>query len=157
MKKRSITDLLIYIVSAELIGVLSALLTGSFSYFFDKYEKPPLMPPSWLFPPVWVILYAVMGISAYMIQTSDADSDTKRHALTVYWLQLAVNFSWSIIFFRFEALWTAAAVILLLIVLIVIMIKRFRKIRPIAGNINIPYLIWVMFAAYLNIAAAIIN
>lgn len=157
MKKHNIADLLIYIISAELAGALSALLSGGFSDFFDKYTEPPLLPPSWLFPVVWIILYAVMGFSAYLIHSSDADDDSKKRALTLYWIQLAVNFSWSIVFFRFEALWAAFAVILALLVLIIAMIISFRKICPLAGYINIPYLIWVAFAAYLNLAAAIIN
>lgn len=156
-RKFSVTDLLIYIVSAELVGAVSALITGSFTNFYLKYEKPPLLPLSWLFPVVWVILYAAMGTAAYLVHSSDAENDEKRKALAVYWIQLALNFSWSIIFFRFEALWTAAAVILILLALITVMTIRFYKIRPIAGKIVVPYVLWVAFAAYLNIASAVIN
>ena len=99
MKKRSITEALIYIISAELAGVLSALLTGSFSDFYDKFKEPPLLPPAGLFPVVWTILYALMGISAYIVSRYK----NSEKALTVYWVQLAVNFLWSIVFFRFEA------------------------------------------------------
>ncbi len=157
MKKHSIVDLLIYIVSAEAVGALSALFSGGFGDFFTKYEKPPLLPPSWLFPVVWTILYALMGISAYLISSSGEDDCSKSRALKLYWIQLAVNFSWSIVFFRFEALWAAVAVILLLLALIIAMILSFKKIRPSAAYINIPYLLWVTFASYLTIAIAIIN
>lgn len=157
MKKHSIVDILIFVTSAELVGVLSALLTGSFSDFFEKYVEPPLLPPGWLFPVVWVILYAVMGFSAYLIYASDGERDKKKTALTIYGAQLLLNFSWSIVFFRFEALWAAFVVILLLWIAIIAMILSFRKIKPLAGYINIPYLIWVTFAAYLNLATAIIN
>ncbi len=160
MSKRrnfSITDLLIYIVSAELVGAVSALITGSFTDFYLKYEKPPLLPPAWLFPVVWVILYAAMGTAAYLISSSDAENYNKGKALVLYWIQLALNFSWSIIFFRFEALWMAAAVILILLAMIIVMMIRFYKIRPIAGKIIIPYVLWVAFASYLNIASAVIN
>ncbi len=157
MKKHSIVDLLIYIVSAEAVGTLSALFSGGFGDFYTKYEKPPLLPPAWLFPVVWTILYALMGISAYLIKTSDGDDYSKSRALKLYWIQLAVNFSWSIVFFRFEALWAAVAVILLLLALIIAMILSFKKIRPSAAYINIPYLLWVTFASYLTIAIAIIN
>lgn len=155
MKKVNISDLLIYVISAELAGAASAFFTGGFSDFFVKFKKPPLLPPGWLFPVVWVILYAVMGVSAYMIYS--AGSSKSKGALTVYWAQLFLNFWWSIIFFRFEALWTAAAVIAALWILILMMIVKFNIIKPLAGRLNIPYLLWVTFAAYLNIATAVIN
>ncbi|MBP1550327.1 MAG: tryptophan-rich sensory protein [Oscillospiraceae bacterium] len=157
MKKHNISDMLIYIISAEVIGAVSALLAGGFSDFFNKYEEPPLLPPGWLFPVVWTILYAVMGYSAYLVTHSYGETAQKKTALTIYWTQLALNFMWSIIFFRFEALWLAFVVIMALWVMIIAMILSFRKISPLAAYINIPYLLWVTFAAYLNLATAIIN
>lgn len=157
MKKHNLADALIFIISAELVGVVSALLSGGFSDFYDKYIEPPLLPPSWLFPVVWTILYAVMGFSAYLIYSSEADKIKINKALVVYWTQLAVNFLWSIVFFRFEALWLAFVLILLLLALIIAMILSFKKLRPVAGYINIPYLLWVSFATYLNLAIAVIN
>lgn len=74
MKIKSYTELFIFIVTAELVGVLSALLTGDFSGFFDKNLQSPLMPPAWVFSVVWVILYALMGISAYLVYSSDGGS-----------------------------------------------------------------------------------
>lgn len=149
--------MLIYIISAEVIGAVSALLAGGFSDFFNKYEEPPLLPPGWLFPVVWTILYAVMGYSAYLVTHSYSETAQKKTSLTIYWTQLALNFMWSIIFFRFEALWLAFVVIMALWVMIIAMILSFRKISPLAAYINIPYLLWVTFAAYLNLATAIIN
>ena len=157
MKKHNISDMLIYIISAEIIGAVSALLAGGFSDFFNKYEEPPLLPPGWLFPVVWTILYAVMGYSAYLIKHSYGETSQKKTAMTIYWVQLALNFMWSIIFFRFEALWLAFVVIMALWVMIIAMILSFRKINPLAAYINIPYLLWVTFATYLNLATAIIN
>lgn len=157
MKKHSIADLLIYIISAEAVGALSALFSGGFGDFFTKYEKPPLLPPAWLFPVVWAFLYALMGISAYLIKFSGGEKAAISRALKLYWIQLAVNFLWSIVFFRFEALWAAAAVIFILLALIIAMILSFKKIRPLAAYINIPYLIWVAFASYLTVAIAVIN
>ncbi|MBQ7783770.1 MAG: tryptophan-rich sensory protein [Oscillospiraceae bacterium] len=154
MNKRSKTDALIWIVSAELVGAVSALLSGGFSDFFDKYEEPPLLPPAWLFPVVWTILYALMGYSAYLISSSDASDINKQHCLGIYKLQLAANFFWSILFFRFEALWAAFVLIILLLVLIFSMIRCFSKISPLAAYLNIPYLLWVAFATYLNLSIA---
>lgn len=74
MKIKSYTELFIFIVTAEYVGGLSALVTGNFSGFFDKYAQPPLMPPAWVFPEVWVILYAFMGISAYLVYSSGGSS-----------------------------------------------------------------------------------
>lgn len=157
MKKVNITDLLIYIITAELVGAASAFFTGGFSDFFIKYNEPPLLPPAWLFPVVWVILYGVMGLSAYFIRYSDGDKAQIKAALNIYRLQLAVNFSWSIVFFRFEALKAAFAVIIVLLVLIIVMIYRFYKVNRLAAVINIPYLAWVTFAGYLNLATIIVN
>ncbi len=157
MKKQSIIDIAIFIISAELVGIVSALLSGGFGDFYEKFTPPPLLPPSWLFPVVWTILYALMGFSAYLISSSDANQTNKTKALAIYWIQLAVNFLWSIVFFRFESLWGAVAVILILLALIATMILSFGKISPLAALINIPYLLWVAFATYLTIAVAVIN
>ena len=155
MKKKSITEALIYIISAEIVGALSALFTGSFSDFYDRYKEPTLLPPAWLFPVVWTVLYAVMGYSAYLISRHEG-GEAKR-ALTLYWTQLAVNFFWSIVFFRFEAMWAAFGIIILLFVLTAIMIRSFKRVESAAAYLNIPYILWLLFAAYLNFAAAYIN
>lgn len=157
MKKINITDLLTYIIAAELVGAASAFFSGGFSDFFIKYNEPPLLPPVWLFPVVWVILYGVMGFSAYLISSSEADKTQIKSALNIYRLQLALNFSWSIVFFRFEMLKAAFAIIIALLFLIGVMIYRFYKINRLAAIINIPYLIWVAFASYLNLATIIVN
>lgn len=156
MKRNKLTDILIYIISAEAIGALSALFSGGYADFFEKYERPPLQPPMWVFPVVWTILYAIMGYSAYRVSEAGEGSAARR-ALTVYWLQLGVNFLWSIVFFRLEALWGAFAVIILLLILIIAMIILFRKVDTAAALMNIPYLLWVIFASYLNFMTALIN
>lgn len=157
MKKCKISDLLIFILSAELAGVLSSLFSGNFGDIYSTLEKPPLSPPGIVFPIVWTILYALMGISACIVYSSYAEQKQKQSALRIYWIQLIVNFFWSIVFFRFMALWTSVIVILALLVLIIVMIVKFFRIERAAAYINIPYLAWVAFAAYLNIATAIIN
>ncbi len=157
MKRIKWTELLLFVVGTELVGVLSSLLSGNFSSFYQELVKPPLAPPGILFPIVWAILYALMGISAYMIYVSDAGTTEKRKALALYAVQLFVNFMWSIVFFRFEQIGAAAAVLILLVILVALMIVTFRRIRPLAGYLNIPYLLWVTFAAYLNIGFLILN
>ncbi len=157
MKAFSFTKMIISVVIAELTGALSALLAGGFSEFFEVYTVPPLQPPASVFIIAWIILYALMGVSSYNIYNAYADKNAIKHALTVYIVQLALNFSWSIIFFRFKLLWTGAVIILALIILVAAMIIMFRKIRKSAAYMNIPYLLWLCFALYLNVATAIIN
>ncbi|MBQ3138992.1 MAG: tryptophan-rich sensory protein [Ruminococcus sp.] len=155
MKKFSFTELIISIVFAELVGAVSALLAGDFRGLYTEFIQPPLAPPAWVFPVVWVILYALMGITSYMIYRSD--SYRSKSALFVYFVQLAVNFSWSIIFFRFELLTLAAVVAVVLTILVGIMICMFLSIRKKAGYFNVPYLLWMIFASYLAIGTMLLN
>ncbi len=133
-----------------LVGLISGLLTRNAMQDFQTLVKPPLTPPSWLFPVVWTILYTLMGISAYLIQTSSADPEAKSDALMIYRYQLIVNFLWPVLFFSFGWYLFAFAWILLLWGLVILMIWDFSKISKTAANLNIPYLIWLTFAAYLN-------
>lgn len=155
MKKIKISDLLIYIVSAELVGALSALFTGNAFAFYNELIKPPLSPPGWVFPITWALLYALMGISAYLVHTADADG--KRTAFIVYWMQLGINFMWTIVFFRLRMVGLSIAVILLLLALIAVMLIVFYRVRKVSAYLNIPYLLWTLFAAYLNIGIFILN
>ena len=84
MKIKSYTELFIFIVTAELVGWLSALVTGDFSGFFDNYAQPPLMPPAWVFSVVWVILYAFMSISAYLVYSSNGSSQYPKSSVGVF-------------------------------------------------------------------------
>ena len=156
MKKIKWTDLILFIVTAELVGVLSSLISGGYSAFYTDLEKPPLSPPGVVFPVVWAILYALMGISAYLVYHSE-ESMKRKEALVIYTIQLLVNFSWSIIFFRFEALGLAAAVAAILFILVASMVTAFRRVRPLAAALNIPYLLWSLFAAYLAAGNWVLN
>lgn len=157
MKKIRWTELLIFVIGTEFVGVLSSLLSGNFSSFYNELVRPPLSPPGILFPVVWTILYALMGISAYIIYASDAFETDRKKALKLYALQLFLNFLWSIVFFRFEQIGLALVVLIALIILVAAMIVSFSRIRPLAGYINIPYLLWLLFAAYLNIGLLVLN
>jgi tryptophan-rich sensory protein len=133
-----------------LVGAIAGLLTQNAMQDFGVLKQPPLSPPGWLFPVVWTILYALMGVSAYIIKTSDASTEQIDDALMIYRYQLIVNFLWSIFFFNFEWYFFSFIWILLLWVLIILMIRSFSKISKTAAYLNIPYLLWVTFAAYLN-------
>ena len=157
MQKRSVTELLIFVVSAELVGALSGILAGNMKQFYQSLEKPPLAPAGWLFPVMWSLLYAVMGIAAYSIYRADAAQKQKGRALLWYGVQLGLNFLWSIVFFRFHALDVALVVLLLLVGAVTGMIVAFWKIRPAAGWANLPYLLWLLFAGYLNFGVLVLN
>lgn len=157
MKQFSLSKFLLFVVGTELVGVLSALLTGGFSEFYEIYTPPPLQPPAPVFIIAWIILYALMGISAYLVCQSGGGKGEIKTALTVYFIQLALNFSWSIIFFRFQMLWTGALIIVLMIIAVAVMIYLFYRLRRISALLNIPYILWLCFALYLNIATAVIN
>jgi len=157
MKKIKITELVIFVVATELIGVLSGIITGSSFALYSELIKPPFSPPSGVFPVVWAILYAVMGISAYLIYNSDAEDYKKRKALIVYVIQLLLNFSWSIVFFRLGSIDGALAIAVILFILLIYMFYLFYGIRSIAAYMNIPYIIWTAFAVYLTLGTLILN
>ena len=150
-----------YVISvliALLVGGLSALLTSGSMDIYGTVNTPPLSPPAIVFPIVWTILFTLMGISSAIVYVKGREEDIDiSGALGVYLLQLAVNFFWSIIFFNMRAFLFAFIWIILLWILIIVMIKRFYEISPLAAYLQIPYLLWVTFAAYLNLAIYILN
>lgn len=132
------------------VGFAASLLTGSEVEVFEGVNKPPLSPPAWLFPVVWTILYTLMGISSYLILTSGAGREEVKNALSVYAYQLVVNFLWPTFFFNFRWFLFSFLWLVLLIFLVVSMIREFYKISKPAAYLNIPYLLWLIFAGYLN-------
>lgn len=140
-----------------LVGLVSGFLTrGGVEQFKTDTIKPVFSPPDWLFPVVWTILYILMGISAYIIDTKVTTND-KRTATVLYYLQLAFNFFWSFIFFNFQAYLPAFVWIIILWVLIIATTIEFYKIDKTAGILMVPYLIWVTFAAVLNFSIYLLN
>jgi len=149
--------LIISVLISLSVGGLSGFLTRNNMDIYDKYNLPVLSPPSIIFPIVWTILYTLMGISAYLIFVSNADRNQKANALFLYGLQLFINFFWTIIFFNLEMLFFAFLWIILLWIVVFLMISSFLKINKLAGILQIPYLIWITFATYLNIGIYILN
>lgn len=148
MIKRIIYSLL-PIVGGALVGLI---ISGYMNY--GDMVKPPLSPPSYIFPIVWTILYILMGIS-YFIATKNNENDKELNQ--IYILQLLVNFFWPIIFFVLKMYFTAFFWIILLLILVIIMIKELLKNNKISGCLQIPYLIWLLFATYLNIGIFLLN
>ena len=134
------------------VGIIVGLLTSSNAKYNDLVQ-PSFAPPAILFPIVWTILYILMGISNYIVKEKNADQDT----LTVYNLQLGVNLLWSFFFFTFRFYFLSFLWIILLIILVIIMIKKFYKISPLSAYLQIPYLIWLIFACILNLSIYILN
>ena len=135
-----------------IVGAVSGLANSGGMQMFAEIEKPPLSPPGWLFPVVWTILYTLMGISSYLIWTApNAPQGEKQKALRTYIIQLVVNFFWPFLFFGLEWYLAAFFWLVLLWYLILTMIRQFAAISPLAAKLNIPYLLWVTFAGYLNL------
>ena len=138
------------------VGGLAALLSGGMSDY-GAMNKPPLSPPGWVFPVVWSILYLLMGYASYRIWTSDAPSADKRRALLLYGAQLLANFVWPLLFFGGEMFLAALIWLVFLWFLIFLTIRAFSKIDERAGDLLIPYILWVTFAAYLNLGIYLLN
>lgn len=136
------------------VGSLSALLGGN-TAAYSSLERPALAPPAAVFPVVWTVLYILMGISSYLVYTSE--SPDKTTALRTYALQLFFNFFWSIIFFGFSQYFLAFLWLLALILVIAAMIYQFFQISPAAAYLQIPYLAWCAFAAWLNFMICTLN
>ena len=155
---KKVRSFIIAIIIPLSVGGLSALLTSGSMDLYETIIQPPLSPPAILFPIVWTILYTLMGISSGIIYNSQGGTAASRNnALAVYALQLFINFIWSIVFFNLRAFLPAFILILVLWVLIIVMIIRFYKIDKTAALLQIPYLLWVTFAAYLTLAIYILN
>lgn len=151
MKKSLIISLLISLG----VGIVSSIITGGNMEIYKYLVKPPFAPPSIIFPFVWTILYIFMGISAYLIFNSN--SNKKSDALTVYGIQLVLNFIWPILFFLLNYRFVSFIVIITLLIFIVIMIIKFYRINRLSAYLQIPYLLWVIFASYLNYGFYILN
>lgn len=136
------------------LGALVGFISSSYNNYSDL-TLPSFAPPGILFPIVWTILYTLMGISSYII--SESNSFEKEKALSIYWKQLIINLLWSIIFFVFNLKTLAFIWIILLIIAVIIMIKRFLSINKLAGYLQIPYLLWLFYAAILNLSVIFLN
>ena len=136
------------------LGSFVGFLTAPFNNY-SSFNQPAFAPPAIVFPIVWTILYTLMGISSYIIIKSN--SNKKNDALFIYGVQLIINLFWSIWFFVFRFYFLSFIWILLLIGFVVLMIKKFYTISKISAYLQIPYLLWLIFAAILNLSIWILN
>ncbi|SDM66131.1 TspO/MBR family protein [Acetanaerobacterium elongatum] len=136
-------------------GGLSGILTSGSMQLYQSIKKPPLSPPGWVFPVVWTVLYLCMGIAAYLISASE--SVYKGRALVLYGAQLVVNVLWPVFYFTLEWRLFSFAWLVLLIVLVLATTFYFFRISKTAGYLMLPYILWLLFAGYLNLATWLLN
>lgn len=139
------------------VGGLSALITRSAMEDFKALDQPPLSPPGWLFPVVWTILYLLMGWALYLVLVSRSGNRITGQSVTLFGIQLIFNFLWSIFFFNLKLYYFSFGWLIVLWALIFAMATSFHRASRLAAYLNIPYLIWVAFAGYLNLGIAILN
>lgn len=148
--KQNLKTYAFWIALSEGVGLLAGfLIRDGVAWYTEFAVKPPLNPPAIVFPIVWTILYALMGISAARVTLTPPSLERSR-GLNLFVLQLAMNFLWSILFFHFQAYGAALGLLILLWVMIARMILSFRKTDAPAGWLQVPYLLWVSFALFLN-------
>jgi len=160
MRINNIAKLFIAVGVSELAGIIGSTSLTTSPSWYAGLTKPALNPPAWIFGPVWTTLYLLMGISLWLVWSSDGATDKmrfKKRAIWLFTIQLALNAIWSPIFFGAQSAGSALAVIVLLWAAIVLTILIFRKISKTAAWLLVPYIAWVSFALYLNYAIWVLN
>lgn len=155
MTRENKVSAFIIIVLTLLGGAISGLLTMGSREAYAALQQPPLAPPGWLFPVVWTVLYILMGLGLSLVRHENREAAGP--STRIYIIQLLVNLLWPLFFFRWELRGFAFFWILLLIALVVIMILRFDRVSTTAAWLQIPYLLWLTFAAYLNLTIWLLN
>ncbi|HEX6462095.1 MAG TPA: TspO/MBR family protein [Candidatus Saccharimonadales bacterium] len=155
MKQKDAAKLIIMILLPPTVGALGSLITfNEISGWYAELTKPAFNPPSWLFGPVWTLLYILMGIAAFLVWRRPGDHGL---ALSVFATQLTLNLAWSFIFFGAHLLLAAFVEILLLLAVIIWTIVVFARISRIAAWLLVPYLLWVSFATVLTASIYFLN
>jgi tryptophan-rich sensory protein len=151
MKKGDVLKWVVSILVCQLAGVIGGLFTASsVDTWFATLMKPAFNPPNWIFSPVWITLYVLMGMALFIVWRQGLQTEGVKSALTVFGLQLALNTLWSLLFFGLKMPLLAFIEIIVLWCLILITLLKFKKISGLAGLLLVPYLLWVSFAAVLN-------
>lgn len=150
--------LVLAIVCCELAGLLATpITTSSIPTWYASLEKPFFSPPNWVFGPVWTLLYLLMGGAVWLIWEHHRETKEGRSAIQLFWIQLVLNFSWSIIFFGLRSPLLALIEIVILWVIIFMTMKKFYGLNKTAGYLLVPYLAWVSFATLLNASIVLLN
>ncbi len=148
----------LFVVGCELVGIIGALTTATAeSSWYGALDKPPFNPPGWLFGPVWTVLYALMGVAAYLVWRQGTQRREVRAALGLFAAQLVLNGAWTPVFFGVESIVGGAVVIVLLLGVLALTVRAFFRVSRTAGWLLVPYLLWVGFATLLNLSIWALN
>jgi benzodiazapine receptor len=151
MKPVEIIKLVLSIIACQLAGVVgSVFTTPAIPSWYAALKKPPFTPPNWLFSPVWITLFALMGISAFLVWRKGLDEEGVKTAVGIFVIQLILNILWSIMFFGLRSPLAGLVEIACLWIAILVTILYFWRISIPAGILLVPYILWVSFAAVLN-------
>lgn len=158
MRARNAWALAGFVAVSEAAGLLgAAAVAPAVPSWYAGLLLPPFAPPSWVFGPVWTVLYALMGAAAFLVWRSGAERAAIRSALRAFWAQLALNAAWTPIFFGLRRIDLALIEIVVLLAAVAVTARRFARVRAAAGWLLAPYLLWVAFATMLTWAIWIRN
>ncbi|MBE2218473.1 MAG: tryptophan-rich sensory protein [Ignavibacteria bacterium] len=155
---KNLLKLIVCIAICQLAGVIGSIFTmDNISTWYPTLTKPPLQPPNWIFGPVWITLYVLMGISLFLVIKKGFDAPGVKSATGLFAAQLILNALWSIVFFGMHELLFSIVIIAALWLLILLTMLKFKPISLTAAVLLLPYLLWVSFASYLNSAIYVLN
>lgn len=158
VKSKDILKLIVSLVICQCAGLIGSIFTtAAIPTWYATLEKPPFTPPNWLFAPAWATLYVLMGIAAFLVWRKGLNREGAKLALIIFLIQLVLNALWSVVFFGLESPLAGVIVILVLWVAILFTILKFFKLSMVAGLLLLPYILWVSFAAILNISIWLLN
>lgn len=158
MRLNNISKLIVTLIVCQGAGVIGSFFTGpAISTWYAEIQKPSFNPPNWVFAPVWIALFFLMGVSAYLILKRGIWKKNVFLALAIFGAQLGLNVFWSYLFFGLHSPLYALIEILILWLFILLTIVKFYKISRVAAFLLLPYILWVSFAAVLNFAIYRLN
>ena len=150
--------LIISLFVCQLAGITGSIFTTPvIATWYATLKKPPFSPPNWLFGPVWIALYVLMGISLFLVWRKGSDTQFVRNGLILFGIQLFFNVLWSVAFFGLRSPISGLVVIVILWITILLTILQFSKVSELATALLIPYIVWVSFAAILNLSLFLLN
>jgi tryptophan-rich sensory protein len=156
--KPKTTKLILSIIICQLAGIFGSIFTSSsIPTWYTTLQKPSFTPPNWLFAPVWITLYTLMGISLYLVWNKGLNNKKVKNALYLFGLQLILNAVWSFLFFGLRSPLLGLVEIVFLWIFIALTIVKFYEISKAAGLLLIPYMVWVTIALMLNYYVWILN
>ncbi len=155
---RNLLKLIVCIGVCQLAGVIGSVFTmENIPTWYASLNKPPLQPPNWLFGPVWITLYTLMGVSIFLVIKNGLNKPGVKSAAGLFAVQLVLNTLWSIVFFGMHELLMSVFIIAALWIMILLTMLKFKPISFTAAVLLLPYLLWVSFASYLNSAILVLN